>query len=139
MSELQKILTTHKSGGRSQVDNVRVRKKKYATTAEIPNLFFDEILVDFKLNRFETILLMFLYRKVWCYPNLDREYGISPVIEVPEIERTFRLTHKEVLSALSSLENHQLIETIRPNQYFVRRYFTNENDNICGQNYDDFL
>ena len=39
--------------------------------------FFDTILVDFKLSRIRYSGVIFLYRQVWCLPNLHRKYGIG--------------------------------------------------------------
>ncbi len=138
MSSLQKILVSHKTQKRG-VESDFKRKKDFNTTSEIPDIFFDEILVDFKLSRIEILIFLYLYRKIWISSNLSRDYGVSPLIDTKTLEKLYRLDHKEVLSALQALEKHGLLETIRPNQYFIRRFFTAENDKLCGQSYDDFL
>ena len=108
------------------------------SVSEIPDIFFDQILVDFKLSRSEILLLMYLYRRVWCRPNLHKVYGISPLFSLKEIEQFLKIPMDEVFSGLQKLEGFGFISTIRSGQYFVRKYFTKENDEIFRQTYDDF-
>ena len=44
-----------------------------------------------------------------------------------------------ILQSIRHLESYGLIETIRSGQYFVRKYFTEENDLKYGQDYDHFF
>ncbi len=109
-----------------------------ATLVEIPDLFFEDILVKFKLNRIEMMVLMYLYRHVWCKPNLYRIHGLSQILSHSEMSAHLRITLDEIYHSLRKLEELGFIETIRSGQYFVRRYFTEEYDEKFGQNYDDF-
>ena len=108
------------------------------TSSEIPDLFFDEILVTFKLTRIEIMVLMYLYRRVWCRLNLYREFGISQLLSHTEMAKGLGPGIDEIHLALKKLEEHDFISTIRSGQYFVRRYFTRDNDKKFGQSYDDF-
>jgi hypothetical protein len=112
---------------------------KLATTSEIPDLFFDEILVQNKLTRMEIMVLMLLYRQVWCRPNLFREYGIGPVQTYVDMAHGLGLSLDELQVSIRNLERLEFIETVRSGQYFVRKYFTKENDEVYGQHYNDFL
>ncbi|MGK0368107.1 MAG: hypothetical protein ACI9QD_001248 [Thermoproteota archaeon] len=109
------------------------------SVSEIPDLFFDEILIEFKLTRIETIVLMHLYRKVWCKPNLNRLYGISDVFSHEDVCKKLSMYMDDFLNALRKIESLGFIETIRSGQYFVRKYFTQDNDKKYGQSYDNFL
>ncbi len=120
-------------------DPEKVPKPKKASTSEIPDLFFDNVLVKIKLSRIEIMVLMYLYRIVWCRPNLHRDYGISPILSYSDLSQNFEITLDELHSALRKLETLEFIETVRSGQYFVRKYFTKENDSIYGIKYDDFL
>ena len=80
MDELQAILADHRPKYReSQPDPKNSGQVPVASVSEIPDVFFDEILVKFRLSRTETLVMMYIYRKVWCKPNLYRAYGISPL------------------------------------------------------------
>ncbi len=107
--------------------------------SEIPDIFFDEIIGKFKLNRQDITVLMALYRQIWCKPNLYRSHGIGPLNSYQELASSIQLTQEETLQALRHLESYNLIETIRSGQYFVRKYFTEENDLKYGQDYDHFF
>lgn len=109
-----------------------------ATLVEIPDIFFEDILIRYKLNRIEMMVLMYLYRHVWCRPNLYRIHGLSQVLSHSEMSAHMRITLDEIYHSLRKLEELGFIETIRSGQYFVRRYFTEEYDEKFGQNYDDF-
>lgn len=140
MEDLKQILTKHRMRKVEPSTNIKeLGKKKHATTSEIPDLFFDDILVRFRLNRIEILVLMYLYRQVWCRPNLNQEHGITPDISMKRLERSLSIEHQESARAFQNLESLQLIETIRVGQYFVRKYFTEENDKTHGQTYDNFL
>ena len=111
---------------------------RFPTTSEIPDLFFDQIIGEFRLNRVEILVLMYLYRLVWCKPNLYKSYGLSIVNREEDLVSAVGLKTDEFFSAIHSLEVNGFILMIRPGQFFVRKYFTQENDFIYGQTYDDF-
>jgi len=141
MDELHSILATHHPKNRPS----KKRKigpdnsdKNGPTTSEIPDVFFDTILVNFKLSRIDIMVIMYLYRLVWCRPNLYQNYGISQILSHTEIGKNLNLSIDEVYQALRKLESLNFIETIRSGQYFVRRYFSEELDKEYGQNYEDF-
>jgi len=112
---------------------------KLASSSEIPDVFFDVILQKFKLNRHEITLLMFLYRQVWCRPNLYKSHGIGPLNSYSELCVNLGITSEELGTYLRVLENYGFIETVRSGQYFVRKFFTEELDQQYGQNYDEFF
>lgn len=109
------------------------------TSSEIPDLFFDTVLQNVKLNRHEITLLMYLYRQVWCRPNLYKSHGIGPLNSYTDLCTLLNTTHEQLMTDLRSLENLGLIETVRSGQYFVRKYFTEVLDQQFGQNYDEFF
>lgn len=109
-----------------------------ATSSEIPDIFFEEILPHVKISRIDISVLMYLYRRVWCRPNLYREYGISPMFSLAEMAKVLNVTIEELYQALKHIEDFGFIGTIRSGQYFVRKYFTRELDEKFGQTYDDF-
>lgn len=139
MEDLRSILSSHHSKTSPANATNEYLKEKYATTSEIPDLFFDEILVSHKLNRIEILLLMYLYRLTWCKPNLHRKFGIAPIISHSELADSLDITMEVLHQGIRSLESFKFIETIRAGQYFVRKYFTEENDKLYGQTYDNFL
>jgi hypothetical protein len=110
-----------------------------ASTSVIPDLFFDEVILKFKISRQEIAILMCLYRQIWARPNLYRSHGIGPLNSYQNLATTLHLSTDELSQGLRSLENLGLIETVRSGQYFVRKYFTEEFDNKFGQDYDEFL
>ncbi len=110
-----------------------------ASTSIIPDLFFDEVILKFKITRQEIAILMCLYRQIWTRPNLYRSHGIGPLNSYQNLATTLHLTTDELTHGLRSLENLGLIETVRSGQYFVRKYFTEEFDNKFGQDYDEFF
>jgi DNA-binding MarR family transcriptional regulator len=112
---------------------------KPASSSEIPDVFFDEILRKFKLNRQEISLLMFLYRQVWCRPNLYKSHGIGPLNSYAEVCTNLGITPEELGTYLRVLEKFGFIETVRAGQYFVRKFFTEALDQQYGQDYDEFL
>lgn len=105
--------------------------------SEIPDLFFDDILVNYKLSRVHILVLMYLYRSVWCRPNMSRKFGISPMMSTKQIIDKLAIDIEEYHQAVNHLEKIDFIETIRSGQYFVRKYFSKEFDDIFGQNYDE--
>lgn len=110
-----------------------------ALTSEIPDIFFDVVLQQYKLTRTEITLLMFLYRQIWCRPNLYKSHGIGPLNSYMELSQNLGITHEELGNHLRILENFGLIETVRSGQYFVRKFFTEALDHQFGQNYDEFF
>ena len=123
----------------NEEESVGVPKNlRFPTTSEIPDLFFDQIIGEFRLNRVEILVLMYLYRLVWCKPNLYKSYGLSVVNREEDLIDAVGLKTDEFFGAINSLEVNGFILVIRPGQYFVRKYFTQENDFIYGQTYDDF-
>lgn len=110
-----------------------------ASSSEIPDVFFDIILQKFKLSRHEISLLMFLYRQVWCRPNLYKSHGIGPLNSYAELASTLGVSVEDLGTNLRHLENYGFIETVRSGQYFVRKYFTESLDLEFGQNYDEFF
>ncbi|MBT4793246.1 MAG: hypothetical protein HON90_16860 [Halobacteriovoraceae bacterium] len=141
MEDLRSILTSHHSkSGSATVDVIKTTNGEVqATTSEIPDLFFDEILINIKLTRTEVLLLMYLYRITWCKPNLHRKYGIAPILSHTELAKSLDVTNEVLYQTIRSLEGFNFIETIRAGQYFVRKYFSEENDRKYGQTYDNFL
>lgn len=141
MDDLQSILQLHRSkhGSTTNSTNSSGDEKHYtAQMSEIPDIFFDKIVIDYKLNRIEILVMMYIYRRVWCYPNLHRSHGISQMMSHTEMAKNLTLAIEEVYSALRKLEEYDFIKTIRAGQYFSRRYFTKELDLSFGQEYDDF-
>lgn len=139
MVDIHEIIAGHKPRRGSRPAELDSRKdSKLPTTSEIPDIFFDEVLVDYKLNRMEVLVLMYLYRRVWCRPNLYKEFGISQLMAHTEMAKQLKLSIEEIYQALRKLEELGFIGTIRSGQYFVRKYFTKDNDEKFGQTYDDF-
>ncbi len=141
MEDIRDILNQFHSKKRSSgaTDKTVSEPPGKATYSEIPDIFFDEVIGKYKLNRQDVTVLMALYRQVWCRPNLYRSHGIGPLNSYQELAQTLRLGQEEILTALKHLESYGLIETIRSGQYFVRKYFTEENDLRYGQDYDHFF
>ncbi len=141
MEDLRTILSTHHSKpGSASANAIKATSGEItATTSEIPDLFFDEILVDIKLTRTEVLLLMYLYRITWCKPNLHSKYGIAPIISHLELAKNLDISNEIFHQTIRRLEGFNFIETIRSGQYFVRKYFTEDNDRKYGQTYDNFL
>lgn len=138
MEDVRSIITQHQS--RKQPFDTGSEKNfqpVVPSTSEIPDLFFDEILMDYKLTRMEITVLMFLYRTVWCKPNLYRSFGISNVLSYAELCQILRISLEELHQSLVKLESFGFIETLRAGQFFVRKYFTRDRDERYGQFYDD--
>ncbi|MBK25639.1 MAG: hypothetical protein CME70_16700 [Halobacteriovorax sp.] len=139
MVDLRTILDTHRSRlKKGSVDVIEQEVTSSPTVSEIPDIFFDQILIDYKLNRMEVMVLMYLYRRVWCKPNLYKVYGISQLLSHTEMAKNLKLPMESIYQALRKIEEYGFISTIRSGQYFVRKYFTKEFDEAFGQNYDDF-
>lgn len=140
MEDIQRIITGHLPKHQlDKSDPEKTPKPKIASVSEIPDLFFDDILIKHKLSRIEIVVLMHVYRLVWCRPNLHRDYGISPVVSYSDVAENLDIEIDELQASLRKLENFEFLETVRAGQFFVRKYFTKENDQIYGQRYDDFL
>jgi DNA-binding MarR family transcriptional regulator len=110
-----------------------------ASSSEIPDVFFDLILQKFKLNRQEITLLMYLYRQVWCRPNMYKSHGIGPLNSYAEVSANLNVSVEELGNYLRTLEKYGFIQTVRAGQYFVRKYFTEVLDQQYGQDYDEFF
>jgi DNA-binding MarR family transcriptional regulator len=140
MDDLHSILAEHRSKVKStdlhSKDGDSVNLNPHSS--EIPDVFFDQVIIDYKLSRIEILVLMYIYRRVWSFPNLHRSHGISQMMSHTEMAKNLGLVIEDVYSALRKLEEHDFIRTIRAGQYFSRRYFTKKLDEACGQNYDDF-
>ena len=137
MEDLHTILSSHHSNANNAPKPLN--DELHASSSEIPDLFFDEVLVEIKLTRTEVLLLMYLYRLTWCRPNLHKKYGIAPMISYEEVGGALDISHEIFYQTIRRLEGFGFIETIRPGQYFVRKYFTEKNDRKYGQTYDNFL
>jgi len=140
MVDLQTILQDHRPKNRDSAKVSTEGPKEILTPSwsEIPDLFFDQILVEYKLSRMEIMVIMYLYRRVWCRANLYKVHGISQLMSHTEMGKTLGLAIEEIYHALRTLEEYGFITTVRSGQYFVRRYFTKRNDEHYGQTYDDF-
>lgn len=140
--DLQSILAEHRS--KSKADHTAHEKgggdgiQLHSSASEIPDIFFDKIIVDFKLSRIEILVLMYIYRRVWCFPNIHRTHGISQMMSHTEMAKNLGLAIEDIYSALRKLEEYDMIRTIRAGQYFSRRYFSKEMDLEFKQVYDDF-
>jgi DNA-binding transcriptional ArsR family regulator len=142
MEDIRSVLSqfhSKKKRAAGDVQKSTVGPHAKASSSEIPDVFFDDILQKIKLNRPEISLLMLLYRQVWCKPNLYKSHGIGPLNSYAELSSTLNLTHEELSYHLRALENYGFIETVRSGQYFVRKYFTEEFDTMFGQDYDQFF
>lgn len=135
MDDIRSVLSRYKVSGPKD----GARNGRSPGISPIPDLFFDEILSQFKLNRFEIMVLMFLYRQVWVKPNLNAIYGIGPLQSYEAISKELRLSTDEVINVIHSLEKNKLIQSVRVGQYFVRKFFTEEFDLKYGQTYDEFF
>ncbi len=140
MVDLHTILADHRSKSKhlDARDHQAPPRTPKASGVEIPDLFFDQILVVYKFTRVEILVLMFLYRQVYCKPNLYRDYGISQLLSHTEMCKTLGVELEDVHHVLRKLENLGFIETIRLGQYFVRKFFTKAYDEQFGQTYQDF-
>ena len=120
----------------TQID--KKNKKSRPSSSEIPDLFFDQILVEYTLGRIEIMVLMYLYRQVWCRPNMYKIYGISQLQPHSLISRSLNISDENVEDAINKLETCGFISTIRTGQYFVRKYFSKKYDDFYDQTYDSF-
>lgn len=140
MVDIHSILADHRSKTKADDSHdVSGPSTEYRpSTSEIPDIFFDKIIVDYKLSRIEILVLMYIYRRVWCFPNLHRSHGISQMMSHTEMAKNLGLAIEDVYSALRKLEEYDFIRTIRAGQYFSRRFFSKELDAAFNQTYDDF-
>tara|TARA_B100000886_G_C20117666_1_gene364516 strand:+ start:130 stop:555 length:426 start_codon:yes stop_codon:yes gene_type:complete len=140
MSEIQRVLESFPPKGTNSIEPASVDTDvNLPTFSEIPDLFFDKILMDFKLNRTDIQVLLYLYRQVWCLPNLHKKYGIGQLNNLKDLSDLFGTDFNSLQKCLQKLETYEFISTIRLGQYFVRRFFTPEWDYFYAQSYDDFL
>ena len=142
MEDIRSVLSQFHSKKRKEPEALSKsspERIKSPNSSEIPDVFFDIILRKFKISRQEIALLMFLYRQVWCRPNLYKDHGIGPLNSYLDLSGHLGVTPDEVTSLIRSLENYGFIETVRAGQYFVRKYFTEELDTQFGQSYNDFF
>lgn len=141
MEDIRSVLSQFHSKKRqdNEVEKSGTRPSTVASSSEIPDVFFDEILQKFKLNRSEISLLMYLYRQVWCRPNLYKSHGIGPLNSYADLCSILGISHEELGQYLRNLEKFGFIETVRAGQYFVRKFFTETLDKQYGQNYDEFF
>lgn len=143
MEDIRSVLTQFQTKKkRSSPEDVQKSSKgpaKDASTSEIPDLFFDVIIPKYRLNRLDISVLIFLYRQVWCRPNLYKSHGIGPLNSYAEMANLLGTSTEELGQHIRALENYGLLETVRSGQYFVRKYFTEECDVEFNQNYDEFF
>ncbi len=142
MEDIRSILSqfhSKKKNKESDVQKSGTGPHAEPSTSEIPDIFFDEILNKVKLTRPEISVLMFLYRQVWCRPNLYKSHGIGPLNSYSEMATYLHITLEELAMNIRSLETYGFIETVRSGQYFVRKYFTEPLDIKFGQDYDQFF
>lgn len=141
MEDIRSVLSQFhtKKKRENNVQKSGVKPEAEALCSEIPDLFFDVILKKYKLSRHEIALLMYLYRQVWCRPNLYKSHGIGPLNSYAELSVSLGISNEELGNYLRALETFGFIETVRSGQYFVRKYFTQALDAQYGQDYDEFF
>jgi DNA-binding MarR family transcriptional regulator len=142
MTDIRSVLSqfhSKKKQKESDVQKSETGPHAEASSSVIPDVFFDDVLQKHKLTRHEITVLMFLYRQVWCRPNLYKNHGIGPLNSYLEMANYLHLTTEELAQNIRSLETYGLIEVVRSGQYFVRKYFTEALDIKYGQDYDQFF
>lgn len=141
MEDIRSVLSQFRTKKKDvpDVQKSGLKPGKTPINSEIPDVFFDVILKEYKLSRQEISLLMFLYRQIWCRPNLYKSHGIGPLNSYTELSTNLGFTTDELGTYLRALENFGLLETVRSGQYFIRKYFTEDLDIQFGQNYDEFF
>ncbi len=139
MEDIRSVLSQFKKKRDDQLQKAHTGPSSPASISEIPDVFFDVVLLKIKLTRLEIALFMFLYRQVWCRPNLYRSHGIGPLNSYTEFSHKIGISSDELGTLLRNLENYQLLETVRSGQYFIRKYFLEELDQQFGQKYDEFI
>lgn len=137
MEDVRSVLSQFK--GKSTKDGAQNSGGRPPTQSLIPDLFFDEILLKFKLSRIEIVVLMYLYRQIWAKTNLNKKFGIGPINSFKDMSLNLHLDQKDLIDSIYSLEKHGLIQTVRVGQYFVRKFFTEDFDLKYGQSYDEFF
>lgn len=139
MEDIRSVLSQFKKKKDGQVQVAQTGPSSSASASEIPDVFFDVVLLKLKLNRLEIALFMLLYLQVWCKPNLYRSHGIGPLNSYAELSQKMNISVEDLGTFLRNLEKYGLIETVRAGQYFIRKYFLEDLDLKFGQNYDEFL
>jgi hypothetical protein len=129
MVDLQSILAEHRSKikGDSSHNRSGVGTVHKPTSSEIPDIFFDKIIVDYKLSRIEILVLMYIYRRVWCFPNLHRSHGISQMMSHTEMAKNIGVAIEDVYSALRKLEEYDMIRTDQGRPIFFTSFFLKRN------------
>ena len=139
--DLVSIIRGHRSKSKfrkASSEEITLTEKSVPRYSEFPDLLFDEILIEFKLQRVEILVLIYIYRKIWNPNNAYSKYGIGPMLSHQDLSKVLKIDLDELQKAIRKLESLGLIETIRVGQYFIRKYFTEKNDINFNQNYDDF-
>lgn len=142
MTDIRSVLSqfhSKKKQKESDVQKSGTRPHAEASSSVIPDVLFDDVLQKYKLTRHEISVLMFLYRQVYCRPNLYKSHGIGPLNSYVEMANYLHITTEELAQNVRSLETYGLIEVVRSGQYFVRKYFTEALDIKYGQDYDQFF
>ncbi len=137
MVDLHSILQSHKLKGDDAKTSQSSPEPK-PSSSQIPDIFFDRVLVEYKLTRVDVLILIYLYRRVWCRPNLYQKHGISQLLSLTEMVNQLDVGLDDIHNCIRKLENFGFVSTIRVGQYFVRKFFTKEYDELYGQSYDDF-
>lgn len=136
--DLKSILNDHKSKHASSLastDNHRLE----SSFSLIPDVFFDDVLVKFKLTRLEILALVYLYRKAWAPTNVDRKYGMTPHLDYKIFSQKLEIESEHLMQTLRKLEEFGFVQKMNHDLYFVRKYFTEELDKRYGQNYENSL
>jgi hypothetical protein len=143
MEDIRSVLETYRSRRKEDPKEELSVAKELPSTSEIPDLFFDKIIIDYKMSRQEIATLMYLYRIVWCRPNANQlskhAQGISEMISLEKMGNQLSLTFDELYRCIHKLESFGFIEVIRSGQYFVRKYFTQAYDIEFGIHYENFF
>lgn len=141
MEDIRSVLSQYQTKAKKDVETEKTNSGPAAipTVSEIPDVFFDVILKNYKLTRQDISLLMYLYRQVWCRPNLYKSHGIGPLQSYADICSVLGISLDEFNHSLRTLQNYGFLETVRAGQYFVHKFFTQELDQKYGQNYDSFF
>ena len=111
MSEIQRVLDSFPpKGAQSDFTPPEIDKAvKAPSFSEIPDLFFDRILIDYKLNRLDIQALLFLYRQVWCLPNLHKKYGIGQLNDLKELAHFFGSDFNSLCSGFLMVCNKHIL------------------------------
>lgn len=136
--DLKSILNDHKSKNANlsaSMDSHRLE----SSFSFIPDIFFDDVLVKFKLTRLEILALVYLYRKAWAATNVDRKYGMTPHLDYKIFSQKLEIEPEHLMQTLRKLEEFGFVQKMNHDLYFVRKYFTEELDKRYGQNYENSL